>query len=86
MELVCSCMKKTWFWPGFGKLPGTFLQNNMDASPSPTPVCLCQIFRRAFEDGLELQRERVRELQRFAREKQRRVAKQHHEELESLEN
>lgn len=49
-------------------------------------VSVFQIFRRAFEDGLDIQRERARELQRYAKEQQQSLAKRHREQLESMEN
>jgi len=49
-------------------------------------VSVLQIFRRAFEDGLDIQRERARELQRYAKEQQQTLAKSHREQLESMEN
>ena len=49
-------------------------------------VSVLQIFRRAFEDGLDIQRERARELQRYAKEKQQSLARRHQEQLESMEN
>lgn len=45
-----------------------------------------QIFKRAFEDALELQRERVRDMRRFAKQRQEANAKQQHEKLEAMEN
>lgn len=45
-----------------------------------------QIFKRTFEEGLELQRERIRELKRYARERQEEHAKKHQDQLESMEN
>lgn len=45
-----------------------------------------QIFRRTFEEGLELQRERIRELKRYAKEKQEEHAKKHQDQLDSMEN
>ena len=45
-----------------------------------------QIFRRTFEEGLELQRERIRELKKYAKEKQEEHAKRHQDQLESMEN
>ena len=45
-----------------------------------------QVFKRAFEDGLELQRERVREMKKFAKERQEANAKQQQEKLEAMEN
>ncbi len=47
---------------------------------------LHQIFRQAFEEGLELQRERVRELRRYAKEKKQSLAREQQDHLESLEN
>ena len=44
------------------------------------------VFKKAFEEGLELQRERVRELRRYTREKQEEYAKCHRDQLESMEN
>lgn len=49
-------------------------------------VSVFQIFRRAFEDGLDIQRERARELQRYTKEQQQSLAKRHQEQLESMEN
>ena len=45
-----------------------------------------QIFRRTFEEGLELQRERIRELKRYAKEKKEEHAKKHQDQLESMDN
>ena len=58
----------------------------MKLSSSFFVVSVLQIFRRAFEDGLDIQRERARELQRYAKEKQQSLAKRHREQLESMEN
>ena len=44
------------------------------------------MFQKALEEGLELQRNRIRELQRFAKEKRSEEVKKHAEQLESLEN
>ena len=44
------------------------------------------IFRRTFEEGLELQRERIRELKRYTKEKQEEHARRHQDQLESMEN
>lgn len=45
-----------------------------------------QIFKRTFEEGLELQRERIRELKRYAKERQEQHAKIHQDQLDSMEN
>ena len=45
-----------------------------------------QIFKRTFEEGLDLQRERIRELKRYAKERQEEHAKIHQDQLESMEN
>ena len=45
-----------------------------------------QIFKRTFEEGLELQRERIRELKKYAKERQEVHAKIHKDQLESMEN
>ncbi|XP_065898358.1 centrosomal protein of 95 kDa-like isoform X2 [Dysidea avara] len=45
-----------------------------------------QVFRKALEEGLELQRNRIRELQRFAKDKRLEEAKKHAEQMESMEN
>lgn len=45
-----------------------------------------QIFKRTFEEGLELQRERIRELKRYTKEKREEHAKKHQDQLESMEN
>ena len=44
------------------------------------------MFRKALEEGLELQRNRIRELQQFAKEKRSEEVKKHTEQLESMEN
>ena len=44
------------------------------------------MFRKALEEGLELQRNRIRDLQRFTKEKRNEEVKKHAEQLESLEN
>jgi len=49
-------------------------------------ILILQVFRRALEEGLELQRNRIRDLQRFARDKHREEAKKHAEQMESMEN
>ncbi|XP_033100569.1 centrosomal protein of 95 kDa-like [Anneissia japonica] len=45
-----------------------------------------QIFKKLFEDGLEIQRNRVRELRKYAKEKREEMAVQQQNEIESLEN
>jgi len=44
------------------------------------------VFRQALEEGLELQRNRIRELQQFAKDKRCEEVKKHAEQLESMEN
>ena len=44
------------------------------------------MFRKALEEGLELQKNRIRELQQFAKEKRSKEVTKHAEQLESLEN
>ncbi len=44
------------------------------------------MFRQAFEGGLALQKERVRELRRVAREQEEASNKQHRDRLDAMEN
>ena len=46
----------------------------------------CQVFKKLFRDGLDIQKERIRELRRYAREQRQRRAEKHHTDLVSLEN
>lgn len=45
-----------------------------------------QIFKNLFEEGLEIQKQRLRELRVYAREKRDEQWREHQTELESLEN
>ncbi|XP_070579944.1 centrosomal protein of 95 kDa-like isoform X2 [Ptychodera flava] len=45
-----------------------------------------QIFKRLFEDGLEIQKSRIKELRSYAREKREALAKRQQNEIDSLEN
>nr|XP_058972324.1 uncharacterized protein LOC131798640 isoform X2 [Pocillopora verrucosa] len=45
-----------------------------------------QIFKRLFEDGLEIQKQRIRELREYAKEKRETLAQRQQNEIESLEN
>ena len=49
------------------------------------PLVLHQIFRKVLEEGLDIVRERERELGRFAREKKDRRREQQRQRLEALE-
>ena len=44
------------------------------------------MFRNLFKEGLQIQRERVREMRTYAREKQAAAEKVHADDIESLEN
>ncbi|XP_071965178.1 uncharacterized protein [Antedon mediterranea] len=45
-----------------------------------------QIFKKLFEDGLQIQKNRIRELRKYAKEKREEMAEQQQNEIESLEN
>lgn len=45
-----------------------------------------QIFKKLFEDGLEIQKERLRELKSYAREQREKNEKRQQNEIESMEN
>ncbi len=45
-----------------------------------------QIFKRLFQEGLSIQKERIRELRKYAREQRETRAEKQHQELSSLEN
>lgn len=45
-----------------------------------------QIFKNLFEDGLEIQKQRVHELRSYAKEQREKRAVRQQDELESLEN
>ena len=45
-----------------------------------------QIFKRLFEDGLDIQKQRIRELREYAKEKREALAQRQQNEIESLEN
>lgn len=45
-----------------------------------------QIFKRLFEDGLDIQKQRIRELREYAKEKREALAQKQQNEIESLEN
>ena len=45
-----------------------------------------QVFKRLFNDGLDIQKERIRELQKYAREQRQQRATRQQQELEALEN
>ena len=49
-------------------------------------LLLPQIFKRLFEDGLEIQKQRIRELREYAKEKRETLAQRQQNEIESLEN
>lgn len=46
----------------------------------------CQIFKTLFEEGLEIQKQRLRDLRVYAQEKRDEQRREHQIELESLEN
>ena len=45
-----------------------------------------QIFKRLFEDGLDIQKQRIREVREYAKEKREALAQKQQNEIESLEN
>ncbi|XP_022092702.1 centrosomal protein of 95 kDa-like isoform X2 [Acanthaster planci] len=45
-----------------------------------------QIFKKLFEDGLNIQKARIRDLRKYAREKREEAAKRQQDEIDSLEN
>jgi len=47
---------------------------------------LLQIFKRLFNDGLDIQKEHIRELHRYSREQRQERARRQQQELEALEN
>lgn len=49
-------------------------------------VLVHQVFRQAFEELLELQKERVREVKKYAREKQKEKTRSCNQQMEALEN
>jgi len=47
---------------------------------------LWQVFKRLFNDGLSIQKERIRELRKYAEEQRQQRTQRQQEELEALEN
>ena len=47
---------------------------------------LLQVFKRLFNDGLDIQRERIRELRKYAKEQRQERTRRQQQELEALEN
>jgi len=47
---------------------------------------LWQVFKQLFHDGLDIQKERIRELRKYAQEQRQQRARRQQEELEALEN
>ena len=45
-----------------------------------------QIFKKLFDDGLDIQKQRIRELREYAKEKREALAQRQQNEIESLEN
>ena len=45
-----------------------------------------QVFKRLFNDGLDIQKERIRELHKYAREQRQERARRQQQEIEALEN
>ncbi|XP_006816335.1 centrosomal protein of 95 kDa-like [Saccoglossus kowalevskii] len=45
-----------------------------------------QIFKKVFEDGLDIQKNRIKELRKYAREKREALARRQQDEIDSLEN
>jgi len=45
-----------------------------------------RVFKRLFEDGLEIQKQRIKEIHKFAKDEQERSARTHENEIASLEN
>ena len=45
-----------------------------------------QIFKKLFRDGLDIQKERIKELRKYAREQRNNQAKVQRDEIESMEN
>lgn len=45
-----------------------------------------QLFKQAFENGLEMQRERVREMRRHVKEQEETLSKEHSDRLDAMEN
>jgi len=52
----------------------------------PTAFVLLQVFKRLFNDGLDIQKERIRELRKYAKEQRQERTRRQWEELEALEN
>lgn len=50
-------------------------------------LCVCvQMFRQVFEEGLELQKARLREQRAYAKEQRQEHARKHKDEIEAMEN
>ena len=49
-------------------------------------VALFQVFKRLFRDGLDIQKERIRELRTYAKEQRQERARRQQQQLDSLEN
>jgi len=47
---------------------------------------LLQVFKRLFNDGLDIQKERIRELHKYAKEQREERTRRQQQELEALEN
>lgn len=50
-------------------------------------ICFCfQIFKKLFEEGLEIQKERVREMKNYAKEQKQKNEEREKNEIDSMEN
>ena len=49
-------------------------------------IFVWQVFKNLFKDGLTIQKERIREVRRYAKEQREKQAKKRQDEIDSLEN
>ena len=49
-------------------------------------IFVWQVFKNLFKDGLAIQKERIREVRRYAKEQREKQAKKRQDEIDSLEN
>ena len=50
------------------------------------PFCVSQLFKKLFQDSLEIQKERLHELRKYAREHRDSEARVQRDQIESMEN
>ena len=78
-EMVMEKSWKKYFVKYVGTLNNKLIPPLFLSSPH-------QVFKHLFKDGLEIQRDRIRELRRYAKEEREHRAERQQNELESIEN